>query len=187
MDAKPEYHEVINAVSNRNRLAIIALLSQKMQSAAELASEMDNKRGEVDDHLSILSNANLISRIEVGDEIYFKFNPKTIEEVARQHLSRKPTSNIFSELDLNQDQRRIISHYTNQDGRLRSIPTKSNKLNAVLEYMIGSFDIGVKYKEGEVNHILSHFYDDTTTLRRLLIDYKLLDREKNGTYYWRLK
>ena len=45
------------------------------------------------------------------------------------------------------------------------------------------FDENKKYSEAEVNEILKPVYDDFVLLRRYLIDYKFLMREKDGSSY----
>lgn len=187
MDAGVEFHNLIEAVSNPDRLSIIALISMEIRSAAEIAMEMNNEQKEIDDHLTILEQAKLISRNMDGNEEYFKFDPKTVEKIARQHLSKKQRIDEFATLNLEQEEKSIISHYLNRDGSLASIPNKSNKLRVVLGFTIQAFEFGAKYQEGEVNHILALYYPDTTTLRRLLIDYRFLDRDKDGSAYWRVQ
>lgn len=46
------------------------------------------------------------------------------------------------------------------------------------------FDENKKYSEVEVNEILRPVYDDFVLLRRYLIDYKFLTREKDGSCYY---
>lgn len=46
------------------------------------------------------------------------------------------------------------------------------------------FDENKKYSEVEVNEILKPVYDDFVLLRRYLIDYKFLTREKDGSCYY---
>jgi hypothetical protein len=187
MDAGIEYHKLIEAVSNPERLSIIALLSMDMHYAAELAAKMNIDQNEIDDHLNILNQANLISRILDGNNEYLKFNPKTVEKIARQHLSKNPRTDEFATFNLEQEEKSIISHYLNRDGSLASIPNKSNKLRVVLAFTSQAFEFGPKYRESEVNDMLSRYYADTTTLRRLLIDYRFLDRDKDGSSYWRVQ
>ena len=53
-----------------------------------------------------------------------------------------------------------------------------------MRYLRSSFEEGVRYSEKEVNEILSRFHADTSSLRRYLIDYKILARERDGAVYW---
>jgi hypothetical protein len=66
------------------------------------------------------------------------------------------------------------------------IPIKSKKIIADLNYLIISCKEDINYSERQVNDILGSYYPDPTTLRRYLIDYGYLGRERNGTRYWRL-
>ncbi|MGZ3603043.1 MAG: DUF2087 domain-containing protein, partial [Ktedonobacterales bacterium] len=45
------------------------------------------------------------------------------------------------------------------------------------------FEYGRTYTEKEVNEILGRYHDDSATLRRELVGYKLLQRER--AIYWR--
>jgi len=45
----------------------------------------------------------------------------------------------------------------------------------------------VKYTEKQVNEILGRFHEDTATLRRELIGFKLMAREGGGGAYWRVE
>lgn len=66
---------------------------------------------------------------------------------------------------------------------LNVLPKKQNKKIAVLNIIVTLFDENKKYSEVEVNEILKPVYDDFVLLRRYLIDYKFLIREKDGSCY----
>jgi hypothetical protein len=68
-----------------------------------------------------------------------------------------------------------------EDGRLRSIPARWTQRRVVLEYLSGLFEPGVDYAEPQVNELLGAYHDDYATLRRLLADERLLERER-GIY-----
>ncbi|WP_434060193.1 DUF2087 domain-containing protein [Peribacillus simplex] len=50
--------------------------------------------------------------------------------------------------------------------------------------MSENFQKGKYYTEKEVNEVLKDIFDDFVMIRRYLIDYKLLNRNKEGTRYW---
>ena len=52
----------------------------------------------------------------------------------------------------------------------------------VLDEFVKKFKPGKKYTEDEVNDIIIHSYDDYCTIRRLLIEEKIMRREKQ--MYW---
>ena len=70
-----------------------------------------------------------------------------------------------------------------KDGRLVRIPAKQSKRLVVLDHIAGSFEVGVRYPEREVNEILGAFHDDYASLRRDLVDFGFLARD--GGTYWR--
>jgi hypothetical protein len=63
-----------------------------------------------------------------------------------------------------------------RDGRLTHLPTVFTKTQIVLEYLVQSFETGRTYSEPEVNALLNTFHPDHATLRRLLVDARLLTR-----------
>jgi ArsR family transcriptional regulator, arsenate/arsenite/antimonite-responsive transcriptional repressor len=81
------------------------------------------------------------------------------------------------------DRARIQRCFFSPEGRLKQIPVKQAKLKAVLELLAEEFTPGQSYPEKVVNETLLRFHDDFCTLRRNLVDYRLLDRE--NSQYWR--
>ncbi len=53
--------------------------------------------------------------------------------------------------------------------------------------MVKAFEPGVRYEEKQVNEILSSYSEDTATLRRGLIDHKMMTRKAGGGEYWLLE
>ena len=77
-------------------------------------------------------------------------------------------------------ERDVLNHFF-QRGRLKELPTHEKKWLVVLRRLAQSFEPGQEYSEKQVNEILKGFYPDFATLRRYLVDYSLLTREK-GIY-----
>lgn len=80
----------------------------------------------------------------------------------------------------------IIKSYFKQgpEGPISEFPKKQKRKAAILRQLIKRFEPGREYDEKEVNQILSEAFSDHVTLRRYLIDYGLLEREEDGSYYW---
>lgn len=72
-------------------------------------------------------------------------------------------------------------------GPMKSIPSKEKHKRLVAEAIVQRFEFGRSYTEREVNDILEEIHSDYAALRRALIDYRLLDREDDGSGYWRIK
>jgi hypothetical protein len=68
-----------------------------------------------------------------------------------------------------------------RNGRLETIPAARERRRALLVHVAGRFETGREYGEDEVNSILQAVHSDHATLRRYLIDERLLRRER-GVY-----
>jgi len=93
-----------------------------------------------------------------------------------------PGKSLETEADYVPD--RLIRNYLEPDGRLRLIPAARKKRYPVLAWLARHFDLDHRYREAEVNQILQTRYWDSATLRRELVGYRMLAREKG--IYWRL-
>jgi hypothetical protein len=80
----------------------------------------------------------------------------------------------------------IIKNFINEDGIVKSWPSKRSKKEAVLEYLAAKFEKDKIYAEKEVNDLLNkwHTFNDAPLLRRELYDLKYLDRERDCSKYW---
>jgi len=68
--------------------------------------------------------------------------------------------------------------------RLAVFPAKEKKKYITLLFIVESFAKERYYTEKEVNQVLSEIYVDFATIRRYLVDYGFLGREKDGSRYW---
>jgi hypothetical protein len=65
--------------------------------------------------------------------------------------------------------------------RLKQIPAQRKKRVIILEHLLTRFEPGRDYPERAVNDLLRSAHDDVATLRRELVDYGFLNRER-GVY-----
>ncbi|MGG6296575.1 DUF2087 domain-containing protein [Leptolyngbya sp. AN02str] len=83
-----------------------------------------------------------------------------------------------------------LQHYLDEQGRVCTWPSKRhrNKQRAVLRYLVLQFEPHRRYREAEVNALLNqhHTFHDPALLRREMFDHQLMDRERNGSAYWRM-
>ena len=82
-----------------------------------------------------------------------------------------------------------ISIFLDDGGKIAQIPVPNRTKIPVLAYLVSKFEEDRIYNEKEVNEIIDawHTFGDYFILRRLLIDYKLLERTSNGAKYWVVK
>ena len=79
---------------------------------------------------------------------------------------------------------KVIETYVDENGALKSYPSKEKKKIILLEEISKNFSIGKKYSEKEINRVLKRIYEDYVTIRRALIQYGFLDRSKDCSEYW---
>ncbi|MHA6758874.1 DUF2087 domain-containing protein [Streptacidiphilus sp. PAMC 29251] len=71
-----------------------------------------------------------------------------------------------------------------KDGRIAEMPVRPARRQALLEYLTRRvFEPGVSYGEPEVNIALRQYWEDTSALRRYLVDARLLTRSADGRSY----
>lgn len=70
------------------------------------------------------------------------------------------------------------------DGPLLKFPKKEKRKVVVLTNIADRFERNRHYSEKEVNELLKSVYDDYVTVRRYLIEYGFLDRDRDGSRYW---
>jgi len=80
----------------------------------------------------------------------------------------------------------VLKRYFGKDNQLliKSFPSKEKKKIIILQKIMENFKIGKHYTEKDVNQILKRYYDDFVTVRRYMIEYGFLDRDKHGAEYW---
>lgn len=183
----PDVTTLFRAVLNTDRLGLISHLSTHELSIPEISHHSKLPPKEIQHHLTILVNAGLVMVREEDGKQLFRFNQKQLDEFKRQHFTEAEEKNDkVDALGFPDEKRKILTDYTNPDGSLKMIPTKSKKIMAILDYLILAFDQEDDYSEKQVNEILGGFFHDTTTLRRYLIDYGYLGRSIDGAQYWRI-
>ncbi|MGD8752509.1 MAG: metalloregulator ArsR/SmtB family transcription factor [Anaerolineales bacterium] len=187
MDTTETNIELLNffkALADANRLKIVGLLAQEELTVEQLAEMLDLRASTVSHHLARLSKAGLVSARAESYYNLYRLETKSLEEMAERLLARDTLPEIAADVDMDAYDRKVIKDYSLPDGRLKSLPSQRKKLEAVLRYIAQNFETGVHYSEKEINEILGRFHEDVTSLRRDLIEYRILDRERSGSRYW---
>jgi len=171
------------AMADANRLKIVGLLAQQPYSVEQLAAMLYLRPSTISHHLSKLSEAGLVSgRTESYYNIY-QLESEYLRSVAQSLLSNETLPAAAATVDTNAYNRKVLDDFVLPDGRLKSIPAQRKKLEAVLQYIARDFEPGVRYLEKQVNEILYRYHQDTASLRRELVGYRILARA--GGEYWK--
>ena len=177
-----EMENFVKAIANADRLRIIGLLAQKPARFSEITGLMGFHPPDTQHHLDQLMQAGVV---RLTDDFY-DLDTKALEKLARGQFEGD-RRHFTPEPDMENDRRRVLAAHLNPDGSIKTIPLQPAKRQVVLDYLINAFTVGANYTEKEVNVIMARFHPDTAALRRYLIDAGMLERERNGSRYWRPK
>lgn len=182
MDEQPEMLNFVKAMASVERLRIIGVLVRGRGTQAQIAEQLHLPVRDVFDNLSFLVQAGVVHETEG----VYDLDEKAVETLARGQFEGKRETYVLPE-DKQEDARKVLKNYLNADGTLKQIPSQASKLLIVLAFIVDAFAFDTDYTEKEVNTILRRFHVDTAALRRYLVDNGFMDRESNGTRYWRVK
>ncbi len=177
-----EMLDYVKAMSDPNRLRIIGMLSQKPATRVEVAERLKLSPKDSLTHLGFLEFIGVVTQTDG----VFTLNNDKLAVLAKEKLAEARPTYIPAE-HLDEKSKKVLKAHLNADGSIKQVPLQPAKLHVILEYLIPFFEFDMNYTEKEVNTILRRFNEDTAGLRRDLIDAGLLDRESNGSRYWRVK
>jgi predicted transcriptional regulator len=172
------------ALSDANRLKIIALLADKPLSVERLAEMLRISSSTVSHHLSKLAAVGLVSARAEGYYSIYRLETKALSEMSRRLLAKDTLPAVAADVDADAYDRKVLSAYLAPDGSLRAFPAQHKKEEAILRHVVRMFEPGRRYSEKQVNRILSRFHDDTARLRRNLVDFGFMGRQGGGGDYW---
>lgn len=177
MDTESEILTFVKAMASADRLRIIGVLVRGRQTQSDIAGQLHLPVREVFNQLAFLTHVGLVSETEG----VYDLNEKAIESLAREQFQGKRPSYEEKEEGV----RKILKNYLKADGTIKQIPQSGNKLLIILNFIVDAFAFDTNYTEKEVNTILRRFHVDTAALRRYLVDNGLMNREGDGSRYWR--
>ncbi|MBP8996904.1 MAG: metalloregulator ArsR/SmtB family transcription factor [Anaerolineaceae bacterium] len=185
----PVLLDFFKALADENRLKIIGLLAQQPASVEALAEALKLSVSTVSHHLTRLSKSGLVSARAEGHYAIYALNIDKLHDLS-QSLLRTETLPALSR-DLPQPaadpfEHKVMKAFVDANGRITAFPAQDKKFLVLLRYVVRAFEPGRHYPEKEVNEILKRYHDDTASLRRGLVEFKLMERAGGGGDYWRL-
>jgi DNA-binding HxlR family transcriptional regulator len=175
--------QLFKALGHPTRLLILNLIKLKPRHGEELAEILRLKPATISHHLSKLTEAGLLTAKK--DQYYQTYSlvrrvlDRSLEEVV--HIPQPDLSDGVEEDAFRQ---KVLRTFFRR-GQLIQIPAQYKKQIIILERLVEEFEPGQEYTERQVNQTLLEFHDDVASLRRMMIDHKLMAREKG--IYWRLE
>jgi biotin operon repressor len=184
MTADPALLAFFKALADANRLRIVGLLARRPHSVDEIATVLDLRPSTVSHHLAKLSAAGLVRSEAQGHYHVYSLDLESLHERALSLASNDelqrlaPIEGVEDPFD-----RKVLSTFLDESGRVTQFPIKRKKLDVILRYALRLFDDDGPWDEREVNRRLESLSDDPATLRRGLIDHGHMTRTPGGRAY----
>jgi len=174
--------ELFKALGHPARLLIVNLVKNRPRHVEELAAILQLSPATVSHHLAKLSGAGLLrSEKDQYYQTYSLFGDLLDRTLGEMIVMPHP--GLAAQVEEDAYRQKVLGTFLHQ-GRLIGIPAQLKKREIVLEKIAEEFEPDRTYTEREVNQILVDFHDDVATLRRGLIEHRLMQRD--GGVYWRV-
>jgi hypothetical protein len=184
---------LLKAVADEHRLTMLNLMHGQERTVGEMADLFSLSEPTISHHVSKLHSAGLLRLRMAGTQRFYSLNQTRLErfkayvgeiEVPPTQPEAVQSDNGWIEaLDWNDEDKRVLIDYT-VNGRLTQLPQREKKWLVVLRWLAGKFEPGMRYTEKQVNAILTDVHEDYATIRRNLVEYGFMRRERGGGNYW---
>lgn len=178
------------ALADESRLKIIGILATQECSVEELAVLLELKEPTISHHLTKLKQLELVRMRPEGNTHFYQFDKEVWQSLSQEVFNTEKITSFADDVNLRTWEVKVLNTYIDGDFEnsesmqyLREIPNASKKRLTILKWIIDKFEIGVSYPVDSVDEILKRYYPDFETLRKALIDSRLM-KEDNGVY-WR--
>ena len=174
-----ERANLFKALGHPARLLMLNLIQQKLRHGEELAAILNLKPATVSHHLSRLVEVGLLAATK---DQYYQVYAVTGELFTKplSELVRLSQPGLSANVETDAYRDKVLKSFLRR-GRLVRIPAQLKKRQVILEEIVQEFEPDRDYTEKEVNFILLDYHEDVATLRRGMIEHKLMTREK-GVY-----
>lgn len=184
---------LLKTLADEQRLTMVGLMSGQERNVGELAQLLQLSEPTVSHHLSKMHSAGLLNLRMAGTQRFYRINePRmalfksyvaNIEALALPPVDDNANNTWIEALNWPAVDKKVLRDYT-LGGRLTQMPTKEKKWLVILRWLATKFEPNIRYSEKQVNGILTEFHEDYATIRRNLVEYGFMRRERGGGDYW---
>lgn len=112
-----------------------------------------------------------------GPQTAYRYSRKAVVEALRPSA---PTAGVEIAEDMEAFDAKVLGDFM-AGGRLKQIPARWKKKDVILRFLAQQFEADRAYPEQEVNFLLLNYHPDYATLRRAMVDTRLMER-RDGIY-----
>lgn len=167
---------LLQALADPTRLRLVAALLEQPACCEELAERLGLTAPTITHHLGRLDQAGLINRRREQYYTVCEARPGPLQKSLRELVDATADTGGAEQARLDQARRRVLEAFFER-GRLRQLPAQRKKRLVVLAALAADFEPGRDYAEAEVNAVITDRFADYCTVRRELVDERLLGRD----------
>lgn len=196
MKTQPTYDilPVLKALADESRLAVLRHLHAREHAVGELAEVVGLSEPTVSHHLAKLREAGLVSLRMAGNQRFYRVNAEGLARFKRlaNEIEQKPPAPAskagdeawIAALGWSAEEQQVLRDHT-RAGVLTHLPVRQQKkLQVILRWLATLLEPERLYTEAQVNAVLKAVYaEDYVSLRRDLVDYAYLRRDRAGGKY----
>ncbi|WP_162605611.1 DUF2087 domain-containing protein [Jiangella ureilytica] len=171
--------ELLSALGDQKRLAVLGALCTTTAASATAAStvaDLQDRTGlserDVQRALAVLGGAGLVSRDSAG----LRADLEPIRAAAAAAVAATPVGRVAADFP------RLDGCLKN--GRIATIPADDRLKAEVGRLVMAALPHRDGYTERELTTELAALGDEPVSLRRLLVDLRLVERNPDGSRYW---
>jgi biotin operon repressor len=175
---------LLKVIADETRLRILGAIADEPLTGKDLAERLDLTPPTISHHMRKLVEAGIAIATSDAQRQWYRLNGDLLLASKRVDLDARGESPPEAGSEVGDDEvefRQKVLRDFMVDGRLKSIPAQRKRRVVVLQHLTGMFDPNRSYSEREVNDLLKPVHPDFATLRRELVDYGFMTRER-GIY-----
>lgn len=173
---------LLKVIADETRLRILGALAARSMTGKELAEHLDLSAPTISHHMKKLTEAGVVVMETEAQRHWYRLNGDLLLASKRVPLSADAWPAAVPD-DLGEDERfraKVIRDFFDGE-RLKEIPAQRKRRVIVLQHILERFEPERTYTEREVNEIIRPVHEDVATLRRELVDYGYMLRDR-GIY-----
>ena len=171
---------LLKCLADESRIAILNILAKGDSYVEMIASKLELTPATVCYHLKKMEAAGIVCCSRTQFYMIYSLNREMFDCSLAELLFTGDQT-----IDREDAYRQKILDSFIVNGRLLSIPSQRKKREIVLDKLAERFEFDRTYTEREVNQIILEFHDDFCTVRRWMIEYGLMIRDRE--IYQRVK
>lgn len=174
---------LLKVIADETRLKILGALADKPLTGKDLAEQLQLTAPTISHHMRKLTEAGIVLSQSDAQRQWYRLNSDLLLGARRVPLKESQNGLTAYPGDDDDDARyrsKVIRDFFDGE-QLKEIPAQRKKRVIVLQHLMDRFDATRTYTEREVNELLRPAHDDVATLRRELVDYGYLQRDR-GIY-----